>query len=725
MPFFIIIQIDYLHRLSECFNTFDANDILRLLNHAEKRCKNVNHCIETLAQAQSSFLEQVDINYSYTLAKKMEQFKSNQALGYRTAGSEAEFLTGEMLYHEMQKIGLQEVTKDGFTLDSWEFEKAKLSFTDNSGLSRCFELGGYQTNFDTQGEQQFTLVYAGRGTYCDLAPLDVRGKLVLIDINQRDEWWINYPAYQAYLRGAAAVIAVQDEGYAQVDSTALNSQDICGPANAAAFSMSKADAAVLKNLLATNNNCITVKFDAKSKVKLNQKSYNIVGKIIGKDPDSMILMSAHYDSYFAGFQDDNAAIALMMGIAKALLGSGYQPEKTLVFCAMAAEEWGVSNTRYDWSVGAYNQVFRIHPEWAGKVIANINFELPACAHDSQDVIRCVYELETYLTEFAKTVPRVEGAYPDGICIASPVLTWSDDFSIAISGIPSLVNDFAAGGFMQTHYHSQFDNDEAYDEPSYHFHHNLYGMLMLCYDRCAVAPLDFSVQLTALRNSMDTAQMNGCGAASEGLTRALDNAITHAQAVYKIVGHINSEYNHTLDQGDQAAAKSLYERYRPLNAALLKAFKFAEDAFVRLTWHDEPIFPHQHPQNNLACIAGALNALLSGNLTRALDPFIGEIDNNWYAFHFENAVFRYFSDYVLHQPAHRLMWGAGRVLGQEDLSDIILSLKAKILQPNPKLENEIARLNAARQNQQKLLVRTVTEETQAVNKLAHLLKNCIK
>lgn len=32
----------------------------------------------------------------------------------------------------------------------------------------------------------------------------------------------------------------------------------------------------------------------------------------------MILVSAHYDSYFSGFQDDNAAVALMLGIARAL-----------------------------------------------------------------------------------------------------------------------------------------------------------------------------------------------------------------------------------------------------------------------------------------------------------------------------------------------------------------------------------------------------------------------
>ena len=32
---------------------------------------------------------------------------------------------------------------------------------------------------------------------------------VLVDINQRDEWWISYPVYQAHLMGARALIAGQ------------------------------------------------------------------------------------------------------------------------------------------------------------------------------------------------------------------------------------------------------------------------------------------------------------------------------------------------------------------------------------------------------------------------------------------------------------------------------------------------------------------------------------
>ena len=76
---------------------------------------------------QKKVLQNLDIPYSYELAKRMEQYRSHPTLGYRPAGSKAEFETGEMLKTEMEKIGLSEVTKDAVTVDGWEFHKAALS----------------------------------------------------------------------------------------------------------------------------------------------------------------------------------------------------------------------------------------------------------------------------------------------------------------------------------------------------------------------------------------------------------------------------------------------------------------------------------------------------------------------------------------------------------------------------------------------------------------------
>ena len=662
--------------------------------------------------ATQAYLSKVDVDYSYNLALKLEEIRSNEKLGYRTAGSEAELATGDMLKEEMERIGLQDVTKDAFTLDTWTFTKAQLCFEDGAGEEYVAELGGYQTNFVTDGAETFTVIDGGQGTEADLAGLDVTGKLVLVDINQRADWWINYPAYEAHLAGAAAVIAVQDGGYAEVSDDALNAQDVCGPADAPAFSMSRADAELLRAAMDENGEA-NVTLDADSRVEMDGTSYNVIGTIPGRDTESMVLMSAHYDSYFAGFQDDNAAIALMMGIAKGLIDSGYQPEKTLVFCAMAAEEWGVSNTRYDWSTGAYNQIFRVHPEWVGKVIADINFELPAMNEGTADQIRTSYELKTFVDGFKSTVPQVDGVFPDGIEIIVPTQTWSDDFSLSIAGVPSSVTALR-GGFAQTHYHSQFDDRDTYSREAFLFHHNMYGLLMMAYDHCAVSPLDFTARLNALRDTMDETVMTAEQTAA--LNAALDEAEAAASTAWAKVSEANAAYQQTLDAGDTDKADELLAEAREMNANVLAAFKFAEDSFVRLTWEDSSIFPHEHSQNNLLALEGAAEALKQGDSAAALDEYLYLVDNNWYAYDWSRETFEYFTDYVLNQSADRLMWGAGRVQGHEDLFDVIRSLQEKYGDSSADYTAELARLDQAIETQRTMLNEQVEHEVSALEAL---------
>ncbi|MCZ8541314.1 M28 family peptidase [Psychrobacillus psychrodurans] len=678
--------------------------------------------VKDLVDANKDYLSAVDVDYAFEFTKSLEEFKTNEKLGYRTAGSVAELKTGEKIAEEMKEIGLTEVTKDEFTLDTWEFEKADLTFVDENGEEHLAVLGAYQVNFDTNGVKELEIVYGGKGTANDLANLDVEGKLVLIDINQREEWWINYPAYQAHLKGAAAVIAVQEAGYAETDEDALNAQDICGPDDAPAFSMSQTDANQLKKALeSSENGTMTVKFDAKSIVKMDGKSYNYYGKIIGKDPDSYIILSAHYDSYFTGFQDDHAAIGLMMGVAKGLVDSGYQPEKTIIFNALAAEEWGVSNSRYDWSTGAYNQIFNIHPEWVGKAFANMNFELPAYEHTTQDEIRSVYELNNYLTKFAKTVPSVDGVYKDGISVVSPLRTWSDDFSFGIAGVPALRNDFQDSDFMRTHYHSQFDNEDTYNADALKFHLNLYGLLSMHYDETAVVPLDFTTRLTEMKKVIDADIFGQAEVSSDQLVAEIDKAIALAEEVNTKVLKVNDNYLTALTEEDTDKAQKLYEDSRELNSGLLSAFKYAEDQFVRLTWEDDQIFPHEHAQNNITNLTLAIDALNKGDITTAIDEYLWAIDNNWYAYDFEKEVFDYFTNYVLDAPKEKLMWGDGRIVGHENLFNPINALIEKSGQEDADISAELASLNEALERQKALLQKTTAEEIIAVQELAKKLE----
>lgn len=167
------------------------------------------------------FAAGVDCGYSYRFAKKMEENASNPKLGYRTACSDAELATAELIAEEMRKIGLTNVTKDRISVDGWEFTRADMRFTDGRGEEHLFTLGAYQTNFDTEGEREFSVVYVGKGRAKDYEGKDVTDKLVLADIDQRNEWWVSYPVYQAYLKGAAAFIAIQSGGYGEISDLSL------------------------------------------------------------------------------------------------------------------------------------------------------------------------------------------------------------------------------------------------------------------------------------------------------------------------------------------------------------------------------------------------------------------------------------------------------------------------------------------------------------------------
>lgn len=677
---------------------------------------------------QESILKNLDIDYSYRLAKRMEQFRTNPVLGYRPAGSRAEFETGEMLKQEMEAIGLSDVRKDAVKVDGWEFKKAVLSYSGEDGTHHEIQLGAYQTTFVTDGPKEFSLMYLGKGTASDYEGKDVTGKLVLVDINQRDEWWINYPVYQAHLKGAAALIAVQSGGYGEIDDEALNAQDIAGPENAPAFSISRKDADPLKELLERTAE-MTVTLDADSRVTRDCTTYNIVGSIPGRHPDRMVLLSAHYDSYFSGFQDDNTAIALMFGIAKALLASGVTPNNTIVICAMAAEEWGVVDSNFDWSTGAYEQVFTAHPEWVGKVIADLNFELPALAHGTRARIRSCYEYTRFLEEYLSELPDLTQAYPEETRVTSPIETWSDDFSMAIAGIPSMVNDFTGGSFMETHYHSQFDNDAFYDEQVYRLHHELFALLIMALDETCVIPLcsapvmkraldGYNASSEILRSfvAMDLISPMTLASLAEkisDLEKMLSDATDVAESRYESRRSLNSHYRALLSEGRQEEAECLYLEAREAEKEALRRFKYAQDELVRIDWYGNVHYPYEILLQNIRLIGGAIANLKEQNLSSALRKLY-QVDNNAYAFMFDEEVYNHFTDYVLNQPQDRLKWGYRRLMPHENIYALVKDLlQKKEEEPDEiSLSGEISHLTRIFQDQCRLLLQT-TDQIQSL------------
>lgn len=117
-------------------------------------------------------------------------------------------------------------------------------------------------------------------------------------------------------------------------------------------------------------------------------------------------------------------------------------------------------------------MFEARPDWPGHVIADFNFELPAHAHSTRDAVRCTYEYADFMRKFVDAIQMPEGIYPDGMTTLYPIETWSDDFTMSISGTRLLSMISAAGPFMENYYHSQYDNQDVYEEEVYKFHHEI-------------------------------------------------------------------------------------------------------------------------------------------------------------------------------------------------------------------------------------------------------------
>ena len=176
------------------------------------------------------------------------------------------------------------------------------------------------------------------------------------------------------------------------------------------------------------------------------------------------------------------------------------------------------------------------------------------------------------------------------------------------------------------------------------------------------------------------------------------------------------------------AKTLTEKYADLNSSLLYIFRKEQDYFVRLNWHDDVLFPQQGVGENLKAIYKALDCLKEENPAGALEA-VYEIDNNRYAFLFDREVFRYFTEYVLNQPADRLKWGYGRIIHHENLYDLVVCLKEKYkLQRagnRPDLEDEYKILLQAAKAQEQCYRDDIDYMASSVEKLLAAMEGCVE
>lgn len=678
--------------------------------------------------AYENFLSAASADYAYDVALELSTNPDffNSELGGRNAGSDAEHATADYLAGLMEEIGLTDVEKAAADCDRWQFNGASLTVDGEE-----YAVYSYATASTPAEGLTAEIVYVGDGTMWDYEGLDVTGKIVLIDIDQRSNWWITYPMLEAQHQGAAAILAANVGGFAQVADDALNSQDICGPTAIPTLSIGLADSQAIQAKLADGPVTATLVVD--NEVSEDGTTYNILGRIPGKSSDYQIIVGGHYDVHFTGFQDDNCAVGLVLAMAKGMIDSGYQPENDIVFCLHGAEEWGSSYTQYDWTVGAWEMINNVHPEWVGKTLAFLNFELPAYEFDTYTSTYSAPEMYAMLDYFANEYPYSpdpEGCFPDGVLTEGyQTYTYSDDFSYYAAGVPSTVNGFLLQKDMETVfpfyvdiYHSQYDTPDTYNGAVIDFNLKYYGALAMYIDQTPALYLDFTAQYDRILASMDEALMAEAGVDVEAYKAALEELNIAAQDMADRVREVNDGYAAARSEGDTAAMADLWAQGRALTAKNLAAFQFAQKNLLGLMY-ERPIVPHEAPQENIQLCRDIIACLETGDVATAVDEYAWTVNNvlEWYAMYFSPEVIAIQDDMLWGEDNQdNLYWGTDIGFTKADVDAATRSLFVRYEEVGGDFTQEIAVYEAAIRSQSQILADLGAKETQAMIDLSALL-----
>lgn len=652
----------------------------------------------SMADDVKAYLENVDMEYAYNLTEKLaydEEYWDND-LGWRTSGSDAEHKCADFLVKEMKKIGLEDVEKVGTPVDKFQFNDSALTI---KGTDIDLMPAAYQCNGTDEDGITAEIVDVGKGFEADYKGKDVEGKIVLAEVNQWDEAWIDSYILQADEMGAAALVSYSRAGYGELNEDTANVQDVCCEDLMPTVAISANEAEQIQAAIKDGNNEATLMVDAVMEEGTGT-TYNVVGKIKGKSSDQQIMIAGHYDKYWYGFQDDCAAIGLDFAVAKAMIESGYKPENDIVVVAHGAEEWGVSGSQFDWTTGAWGMIDEGHPEWAEKTIALLNCELPAFEVPGNEL--CMVTVPEFRALGTKMIKD------SGLFVKSGDVTFNektndatqmeDGVSYRWHGVPYVINGFENENFTKQVYHTKFDDKDTWNEDTIKTNINWFGAMAIYIDTMPALELDMTATCDDLAANLNEDVAKTAGVDTEKYTAEVEKLRAAADAHNQAIADINTRYEDAVaSEASKDEIAKIREEGKEINKKSLKAFKAVQDEYLKTD--DIAVYiGHPNINSNVEILQGIIAGLEKKELY-AEDEESGALDIAWglnsghdylyYNFNKEvgdRSVVQFDSDKV---PANKSYWGTNAMVPVYYVGDTTYELVRQAAAENPDIDYDAA------------------------------------
>lgn len=613
------------------------------------------------APGEPAFRAHLDRDYIFDFAQRLSEIGSFE-LGFKPAGTPAAHRAADMIAGEMRSLGLLGVTQEPFPVHVWDFSGARLEIRGWDPIPAC---AFPPTPGTATGGLAADLVDVGRGTAKDYLGVDVRGKLAFMRYDIDRLPWIGTMAYEAELHGASALVFYYLNGYGQHPSgEALNVHN--GTAR---------ETIPILQIPLRHGERIAAHFDsggglsatAHSAVEVNPQGtgYNVLGRIPGRWDDRYIFVGAHYDAWFTGYWDNAVGVGAILGIAKALLESGYQPEHTLIFISTDAEESGAPDTQFDWLIGCMGML-AAHPEWRARVSAAFNIDTLAPVGSQQMGFISSPELLPFVRAVAES--HEPQSFPDKEPkVEVRVTAWTETLAYAYYGIPPIQPRFRLEQLRETIYHTQFDDASVVDRALGAETVGVYGSMLVRMDRAGLLPYDLSVRVERLIETIDSPPDSRAQGEVSALQAALDHLSNEITAFERGIAEVGAT-------GSPGALDEANDKLREAVSFLTRNINYLDGADA-----EDAHALHQYYARDLRALDEAIAHLSLGGIGAAIEAVTrrdtGLRGASW-AMHMSYPVWYRHTCGGSNQGRDDLFWGKNRTARVTDAWATLAALQDK-------------------------------------------------
>lgn len=662
------------------------------------------------------FCYSVNSQYQMEFAKKYSLIGDHELYGGKHAGSKAEHEGSRLIADELIRLGLKNVEQIPVSTCKFQFTDASITFpTRKDGkVIKPYSYTAPGTNAEGLSAEIVDVGLSQKDSYINL---DVKGKIALIEaMGVLEGSFLSAQIMQAELNGAIGVITYSTEDV--LNEETIRTMPLNYLAKIPAVAICLNDSKYVKQVIAEDSETTANLMVDVELLPDGGTSFEVVGEIPGRS-DERIIFSSHLDHFFRCMQDNISSVATLLGIARAMIESGYEPKRTITFVFNGGHETGMLDARYPYIVGSYKLLNEKKQDWCGKTVLDINFEYSALELNQLSAFGS-HEINSLYREYLNYAPE----QADGFNAVSKevgtdeylFLSWADTISYISNGIPTFMNDSLHEQIyeMTSPYigrdHSNHDNLEIFSEDALRSNSRHFGGFGIFVDNLPIAQLDFAERARTLAFSDDElAVARKHSVETSDYMVALQEHIAIATGVYETVKLSNNKRIFTIEES------------KTINHEMLLIYKGVVDTFDKISPQDFITPAHKKHIGDMLLLDDAIDAIKNNEVDRALAEIMPGIDIAACSKYFQKEIVEHAKARINSEDwAHKRLWARGRELSCLTLYDTVQSLQKKVGQPDAEYSLELKDLKEALQEESMLLIQSLESETSSLRKLTERL-----